>query len=88
MRLARLALVVSLSLSLSLSSGCVAVALVGPPLAGVAVGVGIGVSRRDTNPDVSVTIHGLAGGMIGFLVDALVIVFATNDHQVVEARMR
>jgi hypothetical protein len=84
MRLARLALVASLALT----SGCVALAAVGPPLAGVAVGVGIAVSRRDTNPDVSVTIHGVAGGMIGVLVDALVIVFAVNDEQVIEGRTR
>ncbi|HEX3763548.1 MAG TPA: hypothetical protein VHW23_32855 [Kofleriaceae bacterium] len=84
MRLARLALVASLVLT----SGCAGVALIGPPLAGVAVGVGIGVSRRDTNNDVSVTIHGVAGGMIGVLVDALVIVYAVNDRQVIEARTR
>ena len=88
MRLARLAVLAPLVASLALSSGCVALAVVGPPLAGAAVGVGIAVSRQDTNPDVSVAIHGAVGGVIGVLVDALVIVYSVNNEQVIVSRTR
>lgn len=73
MRLLALAAATSLALA---SSGCLALAV--PPTVGVAGGALVGGVKNAAGGHVSVAGHALAGGLIGVVFDAVVVVIVVS----------
>jgi hypothetical protein len=70
MRLASFAVIASLS------SGCAAVLI--PPAIGVAGGTAVGIVHKAVDDDASVAVHTLAGGVLGVVVDVVLVAVLAN----------